>query len=204
MLSNRGKALGLMAGAIVIVAAAIAIGVSASDDAGTGTGGSPSADGPPSAAALPDSAPAALARNAEQGDQIVGEGSDDFEQRLGELRGHPVVVNQWASWCTPCRFEFPFFSEMISRYSDRVAFLGLDSQDEQDAAEDFLREVPVGFPSIFDPDASVTGSIGGAQAWPTTFFYDESGEQVHIKLGAYSSQELLEEDIRRYALRQEI
>lgn len=194
---KRATTLGLSAGAIVIVVAAIAVGISGDD--GGDAGGSSAAESR-SATPLPDSAPAALARNAEQGDEIVGEGSDDFEQRLAGLRGHPVVVNQWASWCTPCRVEFPFFSEMISRYSDRVAFLGLDSQDDQDAAEDFLEEVPVGFPSIFDPDASVTASIGGGQAWPTTFFYDESGEQVHIKLGAYSTQELLEEDIRRHAL----
>ena len=197
MLRGRGPALALLAGAIAIVVAAIAFGVSASGDGDAGGGGSPSAT------PLPDSAPAALARNVEQGDEIVGEGSDDFEQRLADLRGHPVVVNQWASWCTPCRVEFPFFSEMISRYSDRVAFLGLDSQDERGAAEDFLQEIPVGFPSIFDPDGSVTASIGGGRAFPTTFFYDESGEQVQIKLGAYASQELLEEDIRRYALGQE-
>lgn len=111
-----------------------------------------------------------------------------------------MVVNQWASWCTSCRAEFPFFREAVERFGDRVAFVGLDSQDERSAAEEFLVEFPVGFPSVFDPDASVAASLGGARSWPTTFFFDEGGEQVHTKIGAYATQELLEADIERYAL----
>ncbi len=131
---------------------------------------------------------------------VGSEGEGALEQRLADLEGHPVVVNQWASWCTPCRFEFPFFREAIERYGDRVAFVGLDSQDERAAAEEFLVEVPVGFPSIFDPDASVAASLGGARSWPTTFFFDADGDQIHTRIGAYATQELLEQDIERFAL----
>ncbi len=184
-----------VAAAMLVIAAAV-VGFSISGDGGgssvsSGTGG------------LPDSGTAALTRNAEQGDEIVGEGIEAFEQRLADLNGHPVVVNQWASWCTSCRFEFPFFRDAVERHGDRVAFLGLDSQDERGAAEEFLEEFPVGFPSIFDPDASVAASIGAGRSWPTTVFFDAEGERVHVKLGAYSSLELLEEDIRRYALARE-
>ena len=57
----------------------------------------------------------------------MGAGVDDFEApRLARLRGHPVVVNQWASWCDPCRFEIPFFRAMTAKYADRVAFVGID------------------------------------------------------------------------------
>ncbi|MGH2761932.1 MAG: TlpA family protein disulfide reductase [Thermoleophilaceae bacterium] len=145
--------------------------------------------------------PRGLAMNVAQGDQLVGEGLEDFKRRLKLLRGHPVVVNQWASWCTSCRFEFPFFAEAVKRHRARVAFVGLDSQDERGAAEDFMREVPVGFPSIFDPDAGVASTYGGGRAWPTTMFFDRKGKLVNVKLGAYATAELLEEDIRRFALR---
>lgn len=153
---------------------------------------------PPSTAGLPPK----LAANVEDADTLVGEGQEDFKQRVASLRGHPIVVNQWASWCESCRFEFPFFRSAVSRYRDSVAFLGLDAQDERDAAEDFLKELPVGLPSVFDPDASVSTSLGGGRSWPTTFFLDAEGELVNVKIGAYATEELLDADIRRYALGQ--
>jgi cytochrome c biogenesis protein CcmG, thiol:disulfide interchange protein DsbE len=146
--------------------------------------------------------PPKLASNVEQADRIVGEGREAFEKRLRALSGHPVVVNQWASWCTSCRFEFPFFAEAVKRHRARVAFLGLDSQDERGSAEAFLEEFPVGFPSIFDPDAEVAAAYGGGRAWPTTMFFDAEGELVNVNIGAYATAELLEQDIRRWALDQ--
>jgi cytochrome c biogenesis protein CcmG/thiol:disulfide interchange protein DsbE len=110
------------------------------------------------------------------------------------------VVNQWASWCSSCRFELPFFRAMVERFSDQVAFLGLDSQDERPAGEQFQREIPSGFPSVFDGAATVARSLGGGQGGPTTFFFDRAGELVFIKIGAYANAELLERDIRQYAL----
>lgn len=143
-----------------------------------------------------------LARNVKQADRIIGEGKGVFDRRLRALRGHPVVVNQWASWCTSCRFEFPFFAEAVKRHRAQVAFLGLDSQDERGGAEAFLQEFPVGFPSVFDPDAEVAAAYGGGQAWPTTMFFDSKGELVNVKIGAYATAELLEQDIERWALGQ--
>ncbi len=179
-------------GLTVVLAVAIAVAGSSGTDAG---GGAASAPVRPT-----DGVPPALAQNLEEGDEIVGEGEDALQQRLADLEGHPVVVNQWASWCTSCRFEFPFFREAIERYGDRVAFVGLDSQDERDSAERFQKELPVGFPSIFDPDAEVARAYGGGSAWPTTIFFDRDGEIAHVKLGAYATAKLLDEDIERYAL----
>ena len=86
------------------------------------------------------------------------------------------------------------------RHRAELAFVGLDSQDERGAAEDFLRKFPVGFPSVFDPDAEVAAAYGGGQAWPTTMFFDDEGELVNVKIGAYATAELLEQDIQRWAL----
>ena len=144
--------------------------------------------------------PAKLAANVKQGDQLVGEGVGDLQARLAELKRYPVVVNQWASWCEPCRLEIPFFRSMTAKYRKRVAFVGIDLQDDRDAAQDFMRELPSGFPSIFDPDGSVTASIGGGRASPTTFYFDKNGKQRFTKIGAYATAELLEQDIQRYAL----
>jgi hypothetical protein len=71
---------------------------------------------------------------------------------------------------------------------------------ERGSAGDFLRELPVGFPSIFDPGAEVAAAYGGGQAWPTKIFFERAGEVAHVKIGAYATAELLDEDIERYAL----
>lgn len=159
-------------------------------------GGGPRPVAPPTAGVPPK-----LAANIKDADRLVGDGEKALQARLKELRGHPVIVNQWASWCEPCRFEIPFFRTMTAKYAKRVAFVGIDMQDDRGAAERFMDELPSGFPSIFDPDGSVTASLGGGRASPTTFFLDEKGEVVNVKIGAYATAELLEEDLRRFALR---
>jgi thiol-disulfide isomerase/thioredoxin len=119
---------------------------------------------------------------------------------LAELRGYPVVVNQWASWCGPCRAELPFFERQARKHRGRVAFLGVDSQDSRAEAAQFLKELPVPFPHYFDEDASVARVFGGGRAWPTTAFYTAEGKLSFIHQGAYATEAKLEEDLRRYAL----
>jgi thiol-disulfide isomerase/thioredoxin len=160
-----------------------------------GCGGSaPSSEGtgPASPRALPQ-------LKADAGKLFDGE-VDAFRRRLGALRGNPVVVNQWASWCGPCRFEFPFFQKLARRYDGRVAFLGVDSQDQRKAAEKFLKEYPVPFPHYFDPDAKVARVFRGGQSWPTTAFYDAAGKLAFTHIGGYASFEKLDQDIREHAL----
>jgi cytochrome c biogenesis protein CcmG, thiol:disulfide interchange protein DsbE len=180
--------------------AALALGACGSGSGSDGSGAAAQGDTPaqpPSTSGLPS----ALAANVRQADRIVGEGEGDFQKQLKRMRGYPVVVNQWASWCDPCRFEFPFFHSMTTKYRKQVGFIGLDMQDRRNDAEEFLRELPSGFPTIFDPDASVTASLGGGQASPTTFFLDREGKVVNVKIGAYATVELLKRDIRRHALK---
>jgi len=153
---------------------------------GGSSGESGRADASPAPVPPTTELPAKLAANVKQADEFVGAGVDDFAARLARLRGHPVVVNQWASWCDPCRFEIPFFRAMTAKYADRVAFVGIDLQDDRGSAQDFMRELPSGFPSIFDPDGSVTRTLGGGQASPTTFYLDKNGKRVFAKIGARS------------------
>jgi len=123
-----------------------------------------------------------------------------FQARLASLRGKPVVVNQWASWCGPCRFEFPFFQHLSKRYSGRVAFLGVDAKDARSDATAFLNKFPVLYPHFYDEDASIARTFGGGRAWPTTAFFDRTGKLVFTHIGAYATQAKLDQDIARYAL----
>jgi len=111
-----------------------------------------------------------------------------------------VVVNQWGSWCPPCRAEFPFFGESAESHLDEVAFVGVDIQDDRDAAEELLAELPVPYPSIYDQDAEAVFSLGWTQVSPTTWFIDERGEIVHQRPGAYPDRAALEADIQNFLL----
>ncbi len=141
-----------------------------------------------------------LQRNAAAADRIVGEGPTDLRARIASLKGHPIVVNQWASWCGPCRFELPFFAAAAKKHAARVAFVGVDYMDSRDAALAFLEEVPAGFPSIFDPDGKAARAIGGGRVMPTTLIFGPDGRIRHTKLGGYANAEQLEADIERFAL----
>lgn len=132
--------------------------------------------------------------------KLLDGGADAFRRHLGALRGHPVVVNQWASWCGPCRSEFPIFARVARKYEGRVAFLGVDSQDVRGAAEEFLKEHPVPYPSYYDPKLDVARVFRGGRGWPTTAFYDAAGKLAFTHIGEYRTQEQLERDLREHGL----
>jgi cytochrome c biogenesis protein CcmG, thiol:disulfide interchange protein DsbE len=143
--------------------------------------------------------PAPLAALHAQADELLPGGVEAYERRIAALKGYPVVVNLWASWCGPCRLEFPILQKLSTRYGKRVAFLGVNSQDSEDFATEFLEEAPVPFPSYTDPDKEIGDSLK-AGGLPDTAFYDRSGNLVYLKIGQYTEDSELEADIRRYAL----
>ncbi len=148
-------------------------------------------------------APAPLAALYRQGNELLPGGTEAFEQRLATLRGYPVVVNVWASWCGPCRFEFPTLQKLSASYGKRVAFLGVDNQDSDEAAKTFLAEAPVPYPSYTDPDQGIAESIGADLGLPDTAFYDRRGELCYLKQGPYTEHAELAADVQRFALHEE-
>lgn len=142
----------------------------------------------------------ALARNRADANRFVGDGRDALESRLAALKGEPVVVNMWASWCGPCRAEFPFFAAAAKRHAARVAFVGVDVTDDRDNAQAFVDEEPPGFASVYDGDGKAARSLGAGRAMPTTVFIGRDGKVVYRKLGGYGKAEQLDADIQRYAL----
>jgi cytochrome c biogenesis protein CcmG/thiol:disulfide interchange protein DsbE len=169
--------------------------------AACGNGNSDFGSKPPDYKQALAGAPKPLAAVYAQPSKLLSGGTDAFQRRIAALRGYPVVVNQWASWCGPCRAEFPWFQKASAKYGKRLAFLGVDSQDSDDAAKTFLGEAPVPYPSYTDPNKEIGKLLKATLGLPDTAFYDSKGALVYTKQGPYTSQADLIADIRRYALR---
>ncbi|KKL60708.1 hypothetical protein LCGC14_2202600 [marine sediment metagenome] len=144
-------------------------------------------------------APAPLKSIRSQANEILDGGTSAFKRRIDQLDGYPIVVNKWASWCGPCRFEFPFFQKQARKHGAEIAFLGDNSEDARDDAEEFLAKFPVPYPSYFDPDGEISALYRGDRVFPTTAFYNSMGKLVFTKQGGYPSEQALVKDIRRHA-----
>jgi cytochrome c biogenesis protein CcmG/thiol:disulfide interchange protein DsbE len=179
-------------------AIALVVAVCGAWAAGCGGDETSGAEPPDYESALRGSPPALAALHDQAGELLDG-GADAFEARLEELRGHPVVVNKWASWCGPCRAEFPYFQSQAAMRGTDVAFVGVNSDDGEETAAEFLDELPVPYPSYLDPQLEVAAVFDAPTEFPATAFYDSSGELVHVRRGTYASEADLEADIERYA-----
>jgi cytochrome c biogenesis protein CcmG/thiol:disulfide interchange protein DsbE len=187
--------------AAAALAAVLVIGLTqAGGDDGTGSSGEESTQAfdLSSARARLQGAPGPLAALHEQSNQLLGGGTDAFEERLRELRGHPVVINKWASWCGPCRAEFPIFQNVATDRGREIAFLGVDGKDSRANAAGFLEEFPLPYPSYEDPDEDIARDIGAPANYPVTLFVDAGGETVFIHQGQYRSEADLVDDIERW------
>ena len=133
-------------------------------------------------------------------DQLVDSGPAGYDGQLAALEGDGAVVNIWASWCGPCREEFPYFRDLALERGDEVAFLGVNSADNHDAAATFLGSSPLPYPSFEDPDEEIRKQIapGGNGGLPATVFYDTSGEIAYVKYGPYTDEASLAADVERY------
>ncbi|HEX3241181.1 MAG TPA: TlpA disulfide reductase family protein [Solirubrobacterales bacterium] len=181
----------------------IALALAALAMAGCGTSGEDgSGSKPPDYKRLLAGSPAPLAALHKQANQLLPGGNDAYEERLAALAGYPVVANFWASWCNPCRVEFPALQRLSARFGKQVAFLGVNTEDDADAAKTFLTGTPVPYPSYSDPDAGIRDSIGG-RGLPNTAFYDREGNLCFKKIGQYPDLAELEADVRRFAVREE-
>jgi cytochrome c biogenesis protein CcmG, thiol:disulfide interchange protein DsbE len=125
-------------------------------------------------------------------------GVDAFEAYVAK-QDKPVVVNKWASWCGPCRHEFPFLESQAKKRKGSVAFVGVNAEDNRADAQKFLADNPVPFRHFEDPSQEIAASFNGVQGFPVTAYYGADGEREYVHIGGYASEADLAEDIERYA-----
>jgi cytochrome c biogenesis protein CcmG/thiol:disulfide interchange protein DsbE len=135
----------------------------------------------------------------DQADTLIPGTTKSVQRQIAALKGTPVVVNMWGSWCGPCRVEMPLMQKASVTYGKQAAFLGVNALDNDDNAKKFLAQVPLGYPSFIDGRGTIARSLGATAGLPTTTFYDKQGKQ-QIHQGPYQTQADLDRDIRKYAL----
>lgn len=114
----------------------------------------------------------------------------DGRVALAELRGTPVVLNFWASWCAPCRDEAPALERAWTSARARgVLFMGLNMQDVTGDARDFARELGIDYPNVRDRGNDVARSYG-VTGLPETFFISARGRVVGHVIGVVSQDQL--------------
>ena len=109
--------------------------------------------------------------------------------RLAEQRGKVVMLNFWASWCTPCRQEMPHLNALSEQYAPLgFALLGINVDEDPLAAERAINELKVAFPVLFDQDSSIADLLA-VDAMPTTIIIDKDGNIRHWHRGYQSGYE---------------
>ena len=188
----------LVAGAAVLVAV-IVIGLTSAGSGGSGTEGDATKFDLPAAKEKLAAAPAPLNGLYAQANELLGGGTSAFTARLNELKGHPLVINKWASWCGPCQAEFSVFQDVATERGKEVGFLGLDVNDADAHARNFLAKRPLPFPSYTDPNEKLTAALKAPQnVAPVTVFVARDGRIATVHAGPYKSTAQLKADIDRY------
>lgn len=109
---------------------------------------------------------------------------------LSSLRGKPVLVNFWASWCGPCKSELPDLETAFLKYGDKVDFLMVNLtdgyRDTVDGVKAFLAETGYAFPVYYDTDESAALACG-VSSIPTTVLVSPEGKLLHTQIGAMTA-----------------
>jgi cytochrome c biogenesis protein CcmG, thiol:disulfide interchange protein DsbE len=163
--------------------------------------GGASGDGRFGIVALPD----ALNPTGRSPSTDIGRAAPDFllqtpdggELRLSDLRGKPVLVNFWASWCTPCRKEIP---EIVRAYdareSDGLVVVAIDLQENDGQVREFANDYGMRFPVVIDRSGQVAEAwrIGGPiEGIPSSYFIDAEGIVRGVAFGPMDADRIEEE-----------
>lgn len=122
---------------------------------------------------------------------------DGGQITLSELRGQPVVLNVWATWCPPCRAEMPALEKVHNEFKGQglvLIGLNLTSQDSEKDVVDFVQEFGLSFPVALDRDGTVQRQYK-ISGYPTTFFIDQEGIIRSVVVGGPMSAALIQSKV---------
>jgi peroxiredoxin len=109
--------------------------------------------------------------------------------RLSDFRGQVVLLNFWASWCGPCRQEMPILNDLHNKYASLgFAVLGVNVDADSAKAIGYLKDTPVDFPVLYDPESKVS-EMYSVSAMPSTAIIDRDGNVRMVHPGYKSGDE---------------
>jgi cytochrome c biogenesis protein CcmG/thiol:disulfide interchange protein DsbE len=117
--------------------------------------------------------------------------------RLRQYRGHPVLLNFWATWCGPCRDEMPLLQRATDvNKSSGLVVLGVNYEETSGSQlRSFLNKVGVRFPAVYDPAGQIAGEYGVNVGLPVSIFIDKAGKVSYIQVGQMSDA-ILQQQLR--------
>jgi peroxiredoxin len=116
---------------------------------------------------------------------------------LSALKGKPIMVNFWATWCGPCVHEVPYIQETYQVWSGKgLVILAVNLGESLSQVQGFVQENQLSFPVLLDGGGEVAGQYG-VRAIPTTVFIDGEGITRNIKQGSYPSRAAIEVDLKK-------
>jgi cytochrome c biogenesis protein CcmG/thiol:disulfide interchange protein DsbE len=110
---------------------------------------------------------------------------DGRSVRLADLRGRPVILNFWATWCPPCRQEIPNLMAAAAKWGDRVAIVGIDDSEDHDTVAGFVFQESMTYTVLLDPSHVVVDGYR-VNGLPTSFFVDADGVIRDLVIGPLS------------------
>jgi peroxiredoxin len=163
---------------------------------------------PPATVPLTISSTTSLTPTAQTTSQVptgisVGNRAIDFQLQtvdgktvsLSALRGSPVLLNFWATWCPPCKLEMPFLQQIFDIWTARgLVLLTVDAGENADTIKSFMTDLNLSMPVLMDADGKVAKAYS-ITAIPTTFFIDNEGVIQHKTIGAFPNKEAIETNL---------
>ncbi len=134
---------------------------------------------------------------------LLGKPAPDFQLTsldgqpvsLSDLKGNPVLINFWATWCPPCRGEMPYLQQIYEKWQIMgLVLLAINIQESSSDVEGFMQSQGLSLPVLLDSDGAIAAQYG-IEAIPATFFIDSEGTVQEVKVGAFQSTAEIEESL---------
>ncbi len=125
--------------------------------------------------------------------------ADGSTLTLSDLRGRPVLVNFWATWCAPCRAEMPEFERVHRRLGDRLQVLAVNQNESRGQVAGFFQELGLTFPTVIDKGAKVSEAYR-LFGLPATYLIDERGVIRSVKFGPFADEAEIEKSLKTVGL----
>ncbi len=123
---------------------------------------------------------------------FIAEDANESDVAFSSYFGKPIVLNLWASWCSPCKEEMPYFEQAYKDNSDiKFLMVNMTTGDTKSEAKAFIKDSGYTFPVLYDVYGEAAVAYE-AQSLPMTFFIDKNGELVTYAVGALNQEQLQE------------